>query len=82
MGRHRVCTLMRLNGLRSVWRRQFVHTSDSKHGLAKSPNVLVRQFEQALPNRVWVADVTYIRTCSGWLYLAAVLGLHARKIVG
>ena len=82
MGRHRVRTLMRINGLRPVWRRKFVHTTDSKHSMAVSPNVLDRQFEQAMPNRVWVADITYIRTKSGWLYLAAVLDLHSRKIVG
>ena len=82
MGRHRVRTLMRLNSLRPVWRRKFVHTTDSKHTMAVSPNVLNRQFEQALPNRVWVADITYIRTRSGWLYLAVVLDLHSRKIVG
>ena len=82
IGRHRVRTLMRVNGLRPVWRRKFVHTTDSKHTMAVSPNVLNRQFEQALPNRVWVADITYIRTRSGWLYLAAVLDLHSRKIVG
>ena len=82
MGRHRVRTLMRLNGLRPVWRRKLIHTTDSKHGLAVSPNVLNRQFEQALANQVWVADITYIRTRSGWLYLAAVLDLHSRKIVG
>ena len=82
MGRHRVRALMRLNGLRPVWRRKFVHTTDSKHALAVSPNVLNRQFEQAMPNQVWVADITYIRTRSGWLYLAAVLDLHSRKIVG
>ena len=82
MGRHRVRALMRLNGLRPVWRRKFVHTTHSKHALAISPNVLNRQFEQAMPNQVWVADITYIRTRSGWLYLAAVLDLHSRKIVG
>ena len=82
MGRHRVRTLMRANGLRPVWRRKFVHTTHSKHTMAVSPNVLNRQFEQALPNQVWVADITYIRTRSGWLYLAAVLDLHSRKIVG
>ena len=82
MGRHRVRTLMRINGLRPVWRRKFVHTIDSKHALAVSPNVLNRQFEQVMPNQVWVADITYIRTRSGWLYLAAVLDLHSRKIVG
>ena len=62
MGRHRVRTLMRLNGLRPVWRRKFVHATDSKHGLAVSANVLNGQFEQALPNSVWVCDITYIRT--------------------
>ena len=82
MGRHKVRTLMRLNGLRPVWRRKFAHTTDSKHALAVSPNVLDRQFEQALPNTVWVCDITYIRTRSGWLYLAAVLDLHSRKIIG
>ena len=71
MGRHRVRTLMRLNGLRPVWRRKFVHTTDSKHTMAVASNVLNRQFAQALPNQVWVCDITYIRTRSSWLYLAA-----------
>ena len=82
MGRHRIRTLMRINGVRPVWRRKFVHTTDSKHTMAVSPNVLDRQFEQAQPNQAWVCDITYIRTRSGWLYLAAVLDLHSRKIVG
>ena len=82
MGRHRVRTLMRLSGLRPVWRRKFAHTTDSKHSMAVSSNVLNRQFEQALPNMVWVCDITYIRTRSGWLYLVAVLDLYSRKIVG
>ena len=82
MGRHRVRSLMRANKLRSVWKRKFVHTTDSKHGLAVSPNLLARQFEQPRPNQAWVCDITYIRTSSGWLYLAAVLDLYSRKIVG
>lgn len=82
MGRSRVRALMRLNGLRPVWRRKFVHTTDSKHTMAVSANVLNRQFEQSLPNRAWVCDITYIRTQSSWLYLAAVLDLHSRKVVG
>ncbi|QJC56581.1 hypothetical protein HC248_01889 [Polaromonas vacuolata] len=81
VGRHRVRTLMRLNGLRPVWQRKFVHITDSKHGLAVYVNVLNWQFAQALPNSVWVCNVTYIRTKSGWLYLAAELDLHSRKIV-
>ena len=82
MGRHRVRTLMRANGLRPVWRRKFVHTTDSRHTLPVSPNVLARQFEQSKRDQAWVCDITYIRTRSGWLYLAAVLDLHSRKIVG
>ena len=84
MGRHRVRTLMRANGLRPVWRRKFVHTTDSRHTLPVSPNVLERQFEQSKRDRAWVCDITYIRTRtrSSWLYLAAVLDLHSRKIVG
>lgn len=82
MGRHRVRSLMRANGLRSVWKRKFIHTTDSKHTMPVSPNVLARQFKKPLPNQAWVCDITYIRTRSGWLYLAAVLDLHSRKIVG
>jgi len=82
MGRYRVRGLMRAHGLRSVWKRKFVHTTDSKHAMPVSPNVLARQFDRALPNQAWVCDITYIRTRSGWLYLAAVLDLHSRKIVG
>ena len=81
MGRYRICSLMRANGLRPVWRRKFVHTTDSKHTLPVSPNVLARQFDKALPNLAWASDVTYIRTRSGWLFLAAVLDLHSGKIL-
>ena len=59
-----------------------MYTTDSRHDLSVSPNVLARQFDQPLPNQAWVCDITYIRTRSGWLYLAAVLDLHSRKIVG
>ena len=82
MGRYRVRSLMRAHGLRSVWKRKFVHTTDSKHAMPVSPNVLARQFDGPLPNQAWVCDITYVRTRSGWLYLAAVLDLHSRKIVG
>ena len=73
---------MRLNGLRLVRGAKFIHTTHNKHTMAVSPNVLNRQFEQALSNQVWVADITYIRTRSGWLRLATVLDLHSRKIIG
>lgn len=82
MGRYRVRSLMKRHGLRSTWRRKFVHTTDSRHALPISPNVLNRQFNPTGPNQAWVADITYIRTRSGWLYLAVVLDLFARKVVG
>ena len=82
MGIYRLRRLMRQHGLRSTWRRKFVHTTDSKHVLPISPNVLNRQFNPTQPNQAWVADITYIRTRSGWLYLAVVLDLFARKVVG
>ena len=82
IGIYRVRRLMRQNGLRSVWKRKFVHTTDSKHTLPISPNVLDRQFNPTQPDQAWVADITYIRTRSGWLYLAVVLDLFSRKVVG
>ena len=81
-GRYKVRRLMRVHGLRPSWKRKFVHTTDSKHALPVAGNILNRQFEPAAANRAWVADITYIRTRAGWLYLAAVLDLYSRKIVG
>lgn len=82
IGRHRVRSLMRRNQLRSVWRKKFIHTTDSNHTIPIAANMLDRHFASALPNRAWVSDITYIPTKSGWLYPAAVLDLHSRKIVG
>lgn len=81
-GRSKVRRLMRLHGLRPSWKRKFVHTTDSKHALPVAENILNRQFEPAAVNLAWVADITYIRTRSGWLYLAVVLDLYSRKVVG
>ena len=82
VGRYRIRTLMRTNGIRPVWKRKFIHTTDSRHTLPIADNVLDRQFKPAAANVSWVADITYIRTRSGWLYLAAVMDLFSRKIVG
>ncbi len=82
IGLYKIRRLMRANGLRSAWKRKFVHTTDSKHDLPIAENVLNRQFEPEAANKAWVADITYIRTRSGWLYLAVVLDLFSRKIVG
>lgn len=82
MGRHRVRSLMKELQLKPTWKPKFVHTTDSNHNLPVYENVLDRQFEQTEANRAWVSDITYIRTLSGWLYLAVVLDLYSRKIVG
>ena len=82
IGRHRVRSLMRKAALKPVWKRKFVHTTDSKHDLPIAANVLNRQFNPTAPNLAYVSDITYIRTGAGWLYLATVLDLYARKVVG
>ncbi|KPU59421.1 integrase core domain protein [Pseudomonas fluorescens] len=82
VGLYKIRRLMRANGLRSAWKRKFVHTTDSNHDLPIAENILRRQFDPTAPNKAWVADITYIRTHSGWLYLAVVLDLFSRKIVG
>jgi len=82
IGRYRVRSLMRVHQLKPIWKRKFIHTTDSKHNLPVFENVLNRRFTPAKANQAWVADITYIRTRSGWLYLAAVLDLYSRKLVG
>ena len=82
IGLYKIRRLMRANGLRSAWKPKFVHTTDSNHDLPIAENVLNRHFNPVTPNEAWVADITYIRTRSGWLYLAVVLDLFSRKIVG
>lgn len=82
IGRYRVRRLMREQGLKACWKPKFIHTTDSKHNLPVAENVLDRRFEPVAPNQAWVSDITYIRTRTGWLYLAAVLDLYSRKIVG
>lgn len=82
IGRYRVRALMREAGLRTSWKRKFVSTTDSRHALPVAENVLNRKFDVVEPNRAWVSDITYIRTAQGWLYLAVVLDLYSRKVVG
>jgi transposase InsO family protein len=82
IGLHHTRTLMKRHQLKAVWKRKFIHTTDSRHDLPIAENLLDRQFNPAGPNQAWVSDITYIRTRSGWLYLAVVLDLFARKVVG
>ncbi len=80
--RNRIARLMRENRIQGKQKRKFRVTTDSKHNFPISPNVLNREFAVKMPNKAWVADITYIPTKEGWLYLAAVMDLYSRRIVG
>ena len=78
-----VAKVMRDNGIRAKGKRKFVpRTTDSAHSRPVAPNVLGRRFEADMPDRKWAADITYVPTDEGWLYLAAVIDLCSRKVVG
>lgn len=78
----RVARLMRCEGIRPKTARKFRVTTDSGHNHPVSPNVINREFNATRPNQIWLSDITYVWTAEGWLYLAAVLDLHSRRIVG
>jgi len=81
--RGRIERLMRHHGIRALMARRFrLCTTDSRHDLPIAPNRLGQKFAAECPNQVWLADLTYIPTEEGWLYLAVVLDLFTRKIVG
>jgi putative transposase len=82
IGRWRIRRLMRLAGICVRQRRRYKVTTRSNHFYPVSPNLVERCFETTSPNLVWVSDITYIRTIEGWLYLAAVMDLYSRKVVG
>src|SRR6187397_1719601 len=82
IGRKRVARLMRGMGLAARRRRRFRRTTDSRHAFPIAPNLLERNFTAEAPDRVWLADLTYIWTAQGWLYLAVVLDLYTRRVVG
>ena len=81
-GKNRVARLMRQNQLRSKIKRKFKATTNSRHNYPVADNLLRQEFNVPCPNQVWVGDITYISTKEGWLYLAAVLDLYSRQIVG
>ena len=82
VSRGRVERLMRENNLRGRHKRRFKATTDSKHALPVAPNRLEQDFTTVRPDQVWTADITYLSTAEGWLYLAVVLDLYTRQIVG
>ena len=73
---------MREAGLNPIWKKKFVNTTDSKHDLPVAENLLNRQFNPPKLNQAWASDIAYIRTKTGWLYLASVMDLYSRKIIG
>ncbi|WP_456274893.1 IS3 family transposase [Bacillus sp. AK031] len=77
-----VARYMQELGLRAIPETKFVVTTDSNHSLPLYPNVVNREFTVDTPNKVWVADITYVWTLEGWLYLSSIMDLFSRKIVG
>jgi putative transposase len=82
VGKVRVQKVMKAHGIAARGKRKFVVTTDGKHHLPIAPNLLNRQFAPQAPNQVWSGDITYIQTDEGWLYLAAVIDLFSRQVVG
>jgi len=82
VARKRVARIMRDNGWRAKAAKKYKATTNSKHTLPVAPNLLEQNFEAEAPNQKWVSDITYLWTDEGWLYLAVVLDLHSRLVVG
>lgn len=82
VGKDRVQKLMQLHGIRAKGKRRFKVTTDSRHDLPISPNLLQRRFTVSEPDKFWVGDITYIATGEGWLFLAVVIDLFSRQVVG
>jgi len=82
VGRHRVAKIMRILGLRARAAKKFKATTNSNHKLPVAPNLLQQYFEASKPNEKYVTDITYIWTDEGWLYLATVMDLYSRMLVG
>lgn len=82
VGRNRIARLMREEGILGRRKPRFRKTTDSNHKLPVADNVLAREFSTDAPDRAWVADITYVWTAEGWLYLAVIIDLYSRRIVG
>ena len=82
MSKKRVERLMRETGIHAVAKKKYKATTDSKHSHPVAANYLNRNFRVDRPNQFWVADITYIYTQEGWLYLSTIMDLYSRKIVG
>jgi putative transposase len=81
-GKHRVARLMRLEGLRAKAAQRFRRISTPRSDFPAAPNLVQRHFTAAAPNRLWVADITQIRTREGWIFLAVIVDVFSRRVVG
>ena len=82
VGRRRVARLMRQNRISGLQKRRWKRTTDSRHKLPVAENILDRNFQASAPNQVWVGDITYVWTAEGWAYVAVIVDLFSRKVVG
>jgi putative transposase len=82
IGRYKGRRIMRQLNLKAITPKRFKRTTDGKHSFPTAPNILDRKFDVDVPNKVWTADISYVWTFEGWLYLAVVMDLHSRQIVG
>ena len=82
MGRKRVARLMKIAGIRGKTKRKFKTTTNSKHSRPKADNLVKQNFSTSAPDTLWASDITYILTQEGWLYLAVILDLYSRKVIG
>lgn len=82
VGKNRIANVMRQNGWRAKGAKKYKATTNSRHNLPVAPNILQQDFEAEQPDQKWVSDITYIWTNEGWLYLAVVLDLYSRMVVG
>lgn len=82
ISQNRVAKMMRAAGIRARKPKRFVVTTDSKHNYPVAPNILNQKFRATRPAQIWVSDITYVRTKSGWLYLTVIIDLYDRKVIG
>lgn len=82
VGKERVRKLMNLHGIKARAKRKYKATTDSNHSLPVAENLLDRNFKPEAPDQVWTSDITYLATDEGWLYLAVVIDLFSRQVVG
>jgi transposase InsO family protein len=82
VGKERVRKLMAQHGIRARHKRKYIATTNSNHNLPVAPNLLERNFTATAPNQIWTSDITYCATAEGWVYLAVVIDLFSRQVVG